>query len=155
MPDITAKATGIALIVLIVLYVGSQLASTLIATATADPNQRRLMLLLPVVFVVILYRYPAGLLVYWITTNLWTIGQQYLIRRHMGPPAKPEDARCRAPPTASRRRSLRPAAALERRRLAGAGCGGGWLRLREPGSPPAAPPPRPPRKKKKRSGRRR
>ena len=75
-PDITHKATGVVLIVLIVLYVGSQLGSTLIATATADPNQRRLMLLLPVVFVVILYRYPAGLLVYWITTNLWTIGQQ-------------------------------------------------------------------------------
>ena len=69
---------------LIVLYVGSQLASTLMATATADPNQRRLMLLLPLVFVVILYRYPAGLLVYWITTNMWTIGQQYLIKRRMG-----------------------------------------------------------------------
>ena len=90
-PDITYKATGIALIVLIVLYVGSQLVSTLVATATADPNQRRLMLLLPVVFVVILYRYPAGLLVYWITTNLWTIGQQYLIKRHMGPLAAPAD----------------------------------------------------------------
>src|SRR4051794_17236019 len=86
LPDITNKATGAALIVLIVLYVGSQLASTLIATATADPNQRRLMLLLPVVFVVTLSRYPAGLLVYWITTNMWTIGQQYLIRRHMPPP---------------------------------------------------------------------
>src|SRR5271165_2238826 len=88
-PDITAKATGVALVVLIILYVGSQLASTFIATATADPNQRRLMLLLPVVFVVILYRYPAGLLVYWITTNLWTVGQQFLIKRHMGatPPA--------------------------------------------------------------------
>ena len=48
-PDITDKATGIVLIVLIVLYVGSQLGSTLIATASADPNQRRLMLLLPVV----------------------------------------------------------------------------------------------------------
>ena len=84
-PDITAKATGIVLVVLILFYVGSQLASTLIATATADPNQRRLMLLLPVVFVVILYRYPAGLLVYWITTNLWTVGQQSLIRRHIGP----------------------------------------------------------------------
>src|SRR5271165_3367834 len=63
-PDITAKATGAALIVLIILYVGSQVASTLVATATADPNQRRLLLLLPLVFVVILYRYPAGLLVY-------------------------------------------------------------------------------------------
>ena len=53
LPDITSKATGVALIVLIVLYVGSQLVSTLVATATADPKQRRLMLLLPVVFVVI------------------------------------------------------------------------------------------------------
>src|SRR5438477_1054394 len=92
LPDITNKATGAALIVLILLYVGSQVASTLVATATADPNQRRLMLLLPIVFVVILYRYPAGLLVYWITTNLWTIGQQLLIRRHMGAPAAPPGA---------------------------------------------------------------
>src|ERR1700737_1890377 len=75
LPDITNKATGAALIVLIVLYVGSQVVSTLVATAAADPNQRRLMLLLPIVFVVILYRYPAGLLVYWITTNLGTIVQ--------------------------------------------------------------------------------
>ena len=48
------------LVVLILLYVGSQLGSTLIATATADPNQRRMMLLIPLVFVVILYRYPGG-----------------------------------------------------------------------------------------------
>src|SRR5271167_3891182 len=56
-PDITAKATGAVLIVLLLLYVGSQLGSTLIATATADPTQRRMMLVLPLVFVVILYRY--------------------------------------------------------------------------------------------------
>ena len=92
-PDITAKATGIVLVVLIVLYVGSQLGSTLIATASADPNQRRLMLLLPVVFVVILFRYPAGLLVYWITTNLWTIGQQSIIRRRLPPPPRPVEER--------------------------------------------------------------
>ena len=92
-PDITAKATGIVLIVLILMYVGSQISSTLVATATADPNQRRLVLLLPLVFVAILYRYPAGLLVYWITSNTWTIGQQLLIRRHMGAtPAPPGGA---------------------------------------------------------------
>jgi len=147
LPDITAKATGLALIALIVLYVGSQLASTFIATATADPNQRRLMLLLPVIFVVILYRYPAGLLVYWITTNLWTIGQQYLIRRHMGtqPPipkgtAADEDATANGRPGQPREgaRKVQPA-------LAGVGGATGS----------GAPPPRPPRKKKKRSGRRR
>src|SRR5271167_4968950 len=120
-PDITAKATGVALVVLLVLYVGSQLVSTLVATATADPNQRRLMLLLPLVFVVILYRYPAGLLVYWITTNLWTIGQQYLIRRHMGPPPAPADPE---PSSANgkARGTLKPA--LAGAGLAGVGAGG-------------------------------
>jgi YidC/Oxa1 family membrane protein insertase len=163
LPDITEKATGVALVVLILLYVGSQVASTLVATASADPNQRRLMLLLPVVFVVILYRYPAGLLVYWITTNLWTIGQQYLIKRRIGPPAQPEPVG--GSPNGKTTRTVKPA-------LAGAsaasgsgdrGSGGGLLgRLSGSSAPaepveskPAAPPPKPPRKKKKRSGRRR
>jgi YidC/Oxa1 family membrane protein insertase len=142
LPDITDKATGAALIVLIVLYVGSQLASTLAATATADPTQRRLMLLLPVVFVVILYRYPAGLLVYWITSNLWTIGQQYLIRQRMGPPpARPEPVKGAA--NGKPARSLKAALA-----------GGGVADVGVNGRSGAAPP-RPPRKKKKRSGRRR
>jgi len=148
LPDITSKATGIALIVLIVLYVGSQVMSTLVATASADPNQRRLMLLLPLVFVVILYRYPAGLLVYWITTNLWTILQQYVIRQRMGPPAAKVDPPDGAPDPPAKKgmlASLKPA-------LAGAGGAG---RVAEPVGAPAAPPPRPPRKKKKRSGRRR
>ncbi len=85
-PDITYKATGAVLIVLIAVYIASQIASTLMATASADPNQRRMMLLLPLVIVAFLFRYPAGLLVYWITTNVWTIGQQYFIRQRMGPP---------------------------------------------------------------------
>jgi YidC/Oxa1 family membrane protein insertase len=150
LPDITNKATGAALIVLIVLYVGSQLASTLIATATADPNQRRLMLLLPVVFVVILYRYPAGLLVYWITTNLWTIGQQYVIKRVMPPPPKPE-----TPPGGA---NGKPKTSF-REALAGVTAGATRKAEAQASAPaasaPAASPPRPPRKKKKRSGRRR
>ncbi|HWX52334.1 MAG TPA: YidC/Oxa1 family membrane protein insertase [Solirubrobacteraceae bacterium] len=141
LPDITDKATGVALIVLIVLYVGSQIASTLVATATADPTQRRLMLLLPIVFVVILYRYPAGLLVYWITSNLWTIGQQYLIKKRMPPPATPETVKATGNGKPARR--LKPA-------LAGGGVAGP-----EPNGRSGGPPPRPPRKKKKRSGRRR
>jgi YidC/Oxa1 family membrane protein insertase len=148
LPDITARATGAALVVLIVLYVGSQVASTLVATATADPNQRRLMLLLPIVFVVILYRYPAGLLVYWITTNLWTIGQQLVIRRYMGPPPTPVVKGGEPPGTARDSKvpaTTRGAEPKGEPALAGVGAQ----------SRATAPPPRPPRKKKKRSGRRR
>jgi YidC/Oxa1 family membrane protein insertase len=158
-PDITAKATGIALVVLILLYVGSQVGSTLIATATADPTQRRLMLLLPIVFVVILYRYPAGLLVYWITTNLWTIGQQLVIRRYMGTPAPPpgdkggggggggDGGSPNGKPDAPRGGAAKSS---------GKGAGKGEPALAGVGAQSrSAPPPRPPRKRKKRSGRRR
>ncbi len=145
LPDITSKATGAALVVLIVLYVASQLASTMIATASADPNQRRLMLLLPIVFVVILYRYPAGLLVYWITTNTWTIGQQYLIKRHMPPPPKVE-----APPkTEANGKSSSPL------RAALAGALGTPSAAQPDPKPVLSGPPPSSRKKKKRSGRRR
>jgi len=159
-PDITDKATGIVLVVLIVLYVGSQLGSTLIATASADPNQRRLMLLLPVVFVVILFRYPAGLLVYWITTNLWTIGQQSIIRRRLPPPPRPaKDGSANGKARSSLREMLAGAAAGPTAGVAGASTGGGSSSGssgdRGSSAGPSAPPPRPPRKKKKRSGRRR
>src|SRR5436305_6373996 len=74
-PDLTNKATGGVLIALLVLYVGTQLASSLMMqTPTMDKNQRRIMLLLPLFFVVIVINFPAGLLVYWITTNIWTMG---------------------------------------------------------------------------------
>jgi YidC/Oxa1 family membrane protein insertase len=152
-PDITAKATGVVLVVLILMYVGSQVGSTFIATATADPTQRRLMLALPIILVIILYRYPAGLLVYWITTNLWTIGQQYLIRRRLPPPPRPPP-KAEASPGASNGKPKRPL----REVLAGATGGAGVAGVETGGAKagtPAAAPPRPPRKKKKRSGRRR
>ena len=91
------------LIVLLILYVGTQLVSSLMmSTPTMDKNQRRIMMLLPLFFVIIVISFPAGVLVYWITTNLWTMGQQYVIRRRLGPVTPP------APPT--------PATARQRRR---------------------------------------
>ncbi|HET6508811.1 MAG TPA: YidC/Oxa1 family membrane protein insertase [Baekduia sp.] len=94
--DITDKATGSVLVILIVLYVGSQLVSSLLMmTATADKNQKTIMLLLPFFFVAFVFRFPAGLILYWITTNIWTIGQQQFLRRVIGrnapePPPLPE-----------------------------------------------------------------
>jgi YidC/Oxa1 family membrane protein insertase len=142
-PDITNKATGVALVVLLVLYVGSQLASTMIMSASADPNQRRLMMLLPLFFVIILYRYPAGLLLYWVTTNLWTIGQGYFVRRTIGPPptVSPGKTTMAGSKPSTNGKPSEGGAVKGAPALAGAGGG-------------STPPP-PPRKKKKRSGRRR
>ena len=98
-PDLTDKATGWVLIVLLLLYVGTQLASSLMmSTPMMDKQQRNLMLLLPLVFVVIVINFPAGLIVYWITTNAWTMGQQYTVRRLIGTPAPTPALAAAGPP---------------------------------------------------------
>src|SRR5215216_1852333 len=84
-PDLTNKATGYVLAILIVLYVGSQLFSTLLMSTTTDRTQRMIFLALPFIFVAFIINFPAGLLLYWITTNLWTIVQQAIIRKRLGP----------------------------------------------------------------------
>lgn len=90
-PDITDKATGWVLAVLIAVYIGSQLISSfLMMTATTDKSQRLIFMALPFVMVLFVFQFPAGLLLYWITTNLWTIGQQQAIKRIVGPPNLPE-----------------------------------------------------------------
>lgn len=85
-PDLTDKATGSVLITLIVIYVGTQLISGLVSATTGDRNQRMLMMALPFIFVPFIIGFPAGLILYWITTNIWTIGQQYVINRVIPPP---------------------------------------------------------------------
>lgn len=85
-PDLTDRATGAVLVVLVVLYVGSQVLSGLLSTASMDRNQRMIMLALPIVFVAFIINFPAGLMVYWITTNCWTIVQQLIVRKTVGLP---------------------------------------------------------------------
>src|SRR4051812_14290408 len=63
-PDITGKATGAVLVTLIVLYVGTQLASSLLMSVSQDKNQRMIFLALPFLFVPFVIGFPAGLLVY-------------------------------------------------------------------------------------------
>jgi YidC/Oxa1 family membrane protein insertase len=67
---------------LLVLYVITQLISTeLTLTTMSDPRQKWMMRAMPFIFVIVLLNFPAGLFLYWITTNLWTIGQQLIIRQ--------------------------------------------------------------------------
>lgn len=92
--DLTAKATGAELIVLLVLYIGTQLASGFFMSATADKSQRTMMFILPLIFVPFILNFPAGLILYWITTNIWTIGQGLAVQRLIPVPvaATPEGA---------------------------------------------------------------
>jgi YidC/Oxa1 family membrane protein insertase len=89
-PDLTAPAHGWVLAVLIVLYIGSQLLSSILTPSTGDRNQRMIMYGLPFVFTFFIINFPAGLIVYWITTNLWTVGQGYILRRRIGPISPPK-----------------------------------------------------------------
>ena len=73
--------------VLLIIYVVSQLVSTeLMLSPQTDRQQKMLMRLMPLFFVFILRSFPSGLFIYWITTNIWTVGQQLIIRRTMPPP---------------------------------------------------------------------
>lgn len=98
--DLTAKAVGGELIALLILYVGTQLISGLVMSVTADKSQRMMMFVLPFIFVPFVISFPAGLVLYWITTNIWTIGQQYTIQRFIPAPqvATPEEALAAKPP---------------------------------------------------------
>ncbi len=99
-PDLTAQATGGVLIALLILYVGTQLVSGMVMSVTADKSQRMMMFVLPLVFVPFIINFPAGLVLYWITTNIWTIGQQYTLQKVIPPPhvATPEEVAAAKPP---------------------------------------------------------
>jgi YidC/Oxa1 family membrane protein insertase len=79
--NITDKANHGWGILLLVIYVVSQMASTYFMGASMDKTQRYLMMGLPVIFVTFIMRFPTGLLIYWVTTNLWTVGQGLVTRR--------------------------------------------------------------------------
>jgi YidC/Oxa1 family membrane protein insertase len=163
--DLTNTAKGATLIALIVLYVGTQLGSSLMMSSpTMDKTQRQIMLFLPLLFVLFIINFPAGVLVYWITTNGWTILQQYFVKRrlgHMGPPLPSgpgTDGGGPGPPSGPnggtdsggglgallRGRTKSDEKAKERETVAAGS------RSRRTSAPPPSP-----RKKKKRSGRRR
>jgi YidC/Oxa1 family membrane protein insertase len=127
-PDITANISAHwSGYLLLTIYVVSQIASTYFMSATMDRTQRTIMMILPIVFVFFIIDppggtvFPVGLLLYWMTTNLWTVGQG-LVTRRLVP---------RKPPPAPKRSSRTPA--KEERRA-----GDGAKTEPEPAAKPAA-----------------
>jgi YidC/Oxa1 family membrane protein insertase len=146
--------------VLIVLYVGTQLAASAVTAFSADPMQRRIMFALPFVFVIFIINFEAGLIVYWITTNVWTIGQQLLVKKLYPKPVL--DAEAEAEKAVSKPARGKPPTVVAAADGGDAGDGGAKDRQKAASSRAGAgggartkAPPASPRKKKKRSGRRR
>ena len=120
--------------VLLVVYVISQLTSSYYMSTSMQKAQRILLLVLPIVFIPFILNFPAGLMVYWLTTNLWTTGQGVVTRKLMPKPDL----------SAAQKRSSRtpPKEEPPPKQKAGAGADGA--------APVVAGPPR--RVKRKRSG---
>jgi YidC/Oxa1 family membrane protein insertase len=56
-------------------------------------QQKMMMYIFPVMFMVMGINFPVGVLVYWLTTNVWTMGQQmYVINQNPTPGSKAQDA---------------------------------------------------------------
>ena len=88
-PDVTEQLTDIGwgAFVIVAIYALSQLLLTeLSATPNMPVSQRRIMRILPLVVVLFVFQFPvpAGLVIYWMTTNLWTAGQQLVMRHRIG-----------------------------------------------------------------------
>ena len=98
-PSISAKANSHwSGYLLIAIYALSQVSSTYFMSATMDKTQRTLMLFLPIFFLPVVIRFPVGLVLYWMTTNLWTVGQGLITRRLAPKPVAPEKRSSRTPP---------------------------------------------------------
>jgi len=62
------------------------LLQTALNPAPPDPMQAKMMWLMPLIFSVMFFFFPAGLVLYWLTNNILSIAQQWLINTRMGVP---------------------------------------------------------------------
>jgi YidC/Oxa1 family membrane protein insertase len=51
-------------------------------SSVVDPAQRRMMFMMSIVFMVFFLNLPSGLVIYWLFSNLFGVGQQYLVNRY-------------------------------------------------------------------------
>jgi YidC/Oxa1 family membrane protein insertase len=85
-------------------------------TAEVNPQQQMLLRIMPLMFVIFAINVPLAVVLYWVTTNLWSMGQQYVLLRNAPAPA---GAAAPAPATASA--AVRSDGGQGRKGLAGLG----------------------------------
>jgi len=92
--SVIEKPQGAETVILIVLFISTTIASflyTTATTATAQGAQRYIFLALPVLFAPFIISQPAGLGLYWIATNVWSLLQQIVVQRIMPAPPPPTE----------------------------------------------------------------
>jgi YidC/Oxa1 family membrane protein insertase len=75
--------------VLPVLMGATQFWQTKMTPTTADPAQQKIMMFMPLMFAAMSFSFPSGLVLYWLVSTLFTIGQQYFTNYLVGAPARP------------------------------------------------------------------
>ena len=111
--SIIEKPEGAEQIALIVLFIVTTALSFVYTTATTQTTmgaQRYLLFALPLLFAPFIATQPAGLAVYWITTNVWSLGQQIVVQRMIPappPPSPEEEVAAKPPPPPPRKRKRR------------------------------------------------
>jgi YidC/Oxa1 family membrane protein insertase len=70
--------------VLTLLMGGSMFVQQWMTPSAGDPNQRKIMLMMPLIFTVMFVNFPAGLTIYWLVNNVLSIAQQYITNRMEG-----------------------------------------------------------------------
>ena len=65
--------------ILVILMVATMFITT--KMTTTDPKQAKMMFIMPLVFGFISFQFPSGILVYWVTSNILGIGQQWIVNR--------------------------------------------------------------------------
>ena len=70
--------------ILPLLMTASSLLQTWLNPTPPDPVQAKMMWIMPLVFSAMFFVFPAGLVLYWLTNNILSIAQQYLINKRLG-----------------------------------------------------------------------
>ena len=77
---------GVPIGVLPIVMTLTSLIQTALNPAPPDPMQAKLMWFMPLIFSVMFFFFPSGLVLYWITNNILSIAQQWIINTRMGVP---------------------------------------------------------------------
>ncbi|WP_315502249.1 membrane protein insertase YidC [Actinomyces radicidentis] len=115
--DVTTKVVTVVLIVVMSVtqwYTMAQLSMKNMPESTKNSDnpmmrsQKMMMTVMPIFFAFTGVQFQIGVLVYWVTTNLWTMGQQFITIRNMPAPGSEAETKYRARVNAKRARQGKP-----------------------------------------------